>query len=76
MYCFSFSSMDAQYCALPQSPNASPDIGIPSAIEEGDMTIEDIDDSILDKHVACSAPVTAGCWSRRTCQHKRGNQAI
>jgi equilibrative nucleoside transporter 1/2/3 len=53
----SFSSMDAQYRALPQSPDASPDIGIPSAIEEGDMTVEDIDDSILDEHAASSAPV-------------------
>ena len=48
----SFSSMDAQYRALPQSPDAAQDLGIPSAIE-------DVDESILDdsEHVPSSEPV-------------------
>jgi hypothetical protein len=53
----SFSSMDAQYRALPQSPDVAQDIRIPSAIEEGEMAVEDIDDSILDEHALSSAPV-------------------
>lgn len=50
----SFSSIDAQYRSLPQSPEASQYIGIPSAIEEGEMAIEDIDD---DHHMPSGAPV-------------------
>lgn len=46
----SFSSMDAQYRALPQSPDAAQDLGIPSAIE-------DVDESILEEHVPSSEPV-------------------
>jgi hypothetical protein len=47
----SFSSMEAQYRALPQSPDLAHDISIPSAIE-------DVDESILDDDLApSSAPV-------------------
>jgi hypothetical protein len=49
----SLSSMDAQYHALPQSPEAAHHIIIPSAIE-------DVDESILDDNLApssASAPV-------------------
>ena len=46
----SFSSMDAQYRALPQSPDAAQDIGIPSAIE-------DVDESILEELEPSSEPV-------------------
>ena len=48
------SSMDAQYHALPQSPDISQDIRIPSAIEEGVMGEEEGDDSILDDDLAPS----------------------
>jgi hypothetical protein len=45
----SFPSMDAQYRALPQSPDVAQDINIPSAIEEGEIPVDDdVDDSILD----------------------------
>jgi hypothetical protein len=47
----SFSSMDAQYRALPQSPDVAQDIGIPSAIEDVD------EESTLDEHVPSSEPV-------------------
>ena len=53
----SFPSMDAQYRALPQSPDASQDISIPSAIEEGEILIDDIDDSVIDGHPSSNAPV-------------------
>lgn len=53
----SFPAMDAQYRALPQSPDASQDIRIPSAIEEGDIPVDDIDDSILDGLPSSNAPV-------------------
>ena len=53
----SFPSMDAQYRALPQSPDASQSINIPSAIEEGEIVDDDIDDSILDGHTSSNAPV-------------------
>jgi hypothetical protein len=44
----SIPSMDAQYRALPQSPDAAQDISIPSAIAEGETPVDDIDDSVLD----------------------------
>ena len=53
----SFPSMDAQYLALPQSPEAAQGIGIPSAIEEGEITVDDIDDSIFDGDPSYNAPV-------------------
>lgn len=53
----SVPSMDAQYRALPQSPDPSQDISIPSAIEEGEIAVDDIDDSILDGHPSSNAPV-------------------
>ena len=49
--------MDAQYRALPQSPDASPVISIPSAIEEGEIAVDDIDGSILDGYPSSNAPV-------------------
>jgi len=49
--------MDAQYRALPQSPDVSQDLSIPSAIEEGEIAVDDIDDSILDGHPSSNAPV-------------------
>ncbi len=50
--------MAGQYRALPQSPDASQDISIPSAIEEGEIAVDDtIDDSILDGHLPSNAPV-------------------
>jgi len=49
--------MDAQYRALPQSPDVAQDIGIPSAIEEGEIAVDDIDDSILDGLPSSNAPV-------------------
>jgi hypothetical protein len=52
----SFPSMDAQYRALPQSPDAVQGISIPSAIEEGEIVVDDID-SILDGHPSPNAPV-------------------
>ena len=52
----SFPSMDAQYRALPQSPDASQDISIPSAIQEGEIAADDIDD-ILDDLPSSNAPV-------------------
>lgn len=53
----SFPAMDAQYRALPQSPDVAQDIRIPSAIEEGEVAVDDIDDSILDGHPSSNAPV-------------------
>jgi hypothetical protein len=54
----SLSATDTQYHALPQSPDIAQDINIPSAIEEGGMTAEEIDDPILDdEHVPPNAPV-------------------
>ena len=50
-------SMDGQYRALPQSPDVTQDISIPSAIEEGEIAVDDIDDSILDGHPPSNAPV-------------------
>ena len=49
--------MDAQYHALPHSPDISQDLNIPSAIEEGGVDAEEIDDSILDEHAPPGAPV-------------------
>jgi hypothetical protein len=51
--------MDGQYRALPQSPDVSRDLSIPSAIEEGEIAVDDIDDSdsILDGHPPFNAPV-------------------
>ena len=53
----SFPSMDAQYHALPQSPDASRDISIPSAIVEGEVAVDDSDDSLLDGNLPSNAPV-------------------
>lgn len=53
----SLSSMDAQYRPLPQSPDVAQDIAIPSAIEEGEFSTEEMDDSIIDGHVPSDAPV-------------------
>jgi len=53
----SHSSMDAQYHALPQSPDLSQDIRIPSAIEEGGMGEEESDDAILDDLAPSNVPV-------------------
>jgi hypothetical protein len=54
----SLSATDAQYHALPQSPDVAQDINIPSAIEEGGMAAEETDDSILDdEHIPPNAPV-------------------
>ena len=49
--------MDDQYRALPQSPEAAQGICIPSAIEEGEITVDDIDDSIFDEDPSYNAPV-------------------
>jgi len=49
--------MDAQYHALPQSPDLSQDIRIPSAIEEGGMGEEESDDAILDDLAPSNVPV-------------------
>ena len=49
--------MDAQYRALPQSPDVAQDISIPSAIEEGEIAVDDIDDSLLDGHPSSTGPV-------------------
>lgn len=53
----SFPSMDAQYRAIPQSPDASRDISIPSAIAEGEIAVDDVDDSLLDEDLSSNAPV-------------------
>ncbi|KAI9513413.1 hypothetical protein F5148DRAFT_1155602 [Russula earlei] len=54
----SFSSMNTQYRALPQSPDLSQDIDVPSAIEEGEQQMAEIDDASIPDDVAPSdAPV-------------------
>jgi hypothetical protein len=52
--------MDAQYRALPQSPDVTQDLSIPSAIEEGEIPVDDNDDSLLDGldgHPSSNGPV-------------------
>jgi hypothetical protein len=49
--------MDAQYHALPQSPDLSQDISIPSAIEEGGIGEEEGDDAMLDDLAPSNVPV-------------------
>ncbi|KAI0254244.1 nucleoside transporter-domain-containing protein [Lactifluus subvellereus] len=53
----SFSSMNASYHALPQSPDVAPDIDVPSAIEEAEMVGEAVDDSLADELMPSDAPV-------------------
>jgi solute carrier family 29 (equilibrative nucleoside transporter), member 1/2/3 len=50
--------MDASYHALPQSPDILQGIDIPSAIEEAEMTGEEIEDPMVDEHMPSdSVPV-------------------
>jgi solute carrier family 29 (equilibrative nucleoside transporter), member 1/2/3 len=54
----SFSSMNASYSALPQSPDVPQDIAVPSAIEEAEMTGEEVGDSMADEYIpSYNAPV-------------------
>ena len=53
----SVPSMDPQYRALPQSPDVTQDLTIPSAIEEGETPVDDIDDPLLDGHPSSNGPV-------------------
>jgi len=48
---------DGQYRPLPQSPDVGQDLDIPSAIEEGELTADEVPDDILDDHTLSDAPV-------------------